>query len=164
VCIEDIAHALSQKCRFTGHTKRFYSVGEHSWRASLNVAPGFELAALLHDATEAYLPDIASPVKRFVRVETPRGLKTFHEVEDHLATVIFNALGLSAHRPLIDTEAVKTVDLQMLATEVRDVMGANTVGGEWKLTHAPLAARIPAYTSSPAAMRELFLKRYYELI
>lgn len=63
VCIEDIAHALALKCRFTGHCKRFYSIAEHSVRVSWLVRPEVQLAALLHDAAEAYLPDFARPLK-----------------------------------------------------------------------------------------------------
>lgn len=63
VHIEDIAHALSNKCRFTGHTEVFYSVAQHSVIVSslFNTSP---IWGLLHDAAEAYLPDVASPIKQ----------------------------------------------------------------------------------------------------
>lgn len=63
VDIKDIAHALSLKCRFTGHCRTFYSVAEHSMRVAELVRPELKLAALLHDAAEAYLPDFARPIK-----------------------------------------------------------------------------------------------------
>jgi hypothetical protein len=73
---EDIAHALSNRARWSGHSKRFYSVAEHSLRV---MAVATELAierristslvgpyGLLHDANEAYLPDVPRPVKPFI--------------------------------------------------------------------------------------------------
>lgn len=62
--IADIATALSRICRFTGHGRKFYSVAEHSVRASHLVSPEVALQALLHDATEAYLGDVSSPLKK----------------------------------------------------------------------------------------------------
>jgi uncharacterized protein len=62
--ILDIAHALSQMCRFTGHTSFFYSVGYHSILASEFVEPAhLALEALLHDAHEAYIADLPRPIK-----------------------------------------------------------------------------------------------------
>jgi hypothetical protein len=68
VDILDIAHALSQACRFAGHTKRFYSVAEHSvlvCRLMQNdgFAPMWQRAALLHDSHEAYVWDCPRPFK-----------------------------------------------------------------------------------------------------
>lgn len=68
VSIVDIAHALSNICRYGGHCLNFYSVAEHSALiareakrrgASRNV----RLQALMHDATEAYLGDFVRPIK-----------------------------------------------------------------------------------------------------
>lgn len=62
--IEDIAHALSNLCRFTGHVSEFYSVAQHCLLvASYFNDPTFKLAALLHDASEAYFNDLAGPTK-----------------------------------------------------------------------------------------------------
>lgn len=62
--IEDIAHSLANQNRFTGHLKQPVSVGEHSLRVAALVSDGLKLEALLHDASEAYLADIARPLKK----------------------------------------------------------------------------------------------------
>jgi hypothetical protein len=64
--IHDIASALSKLCRFNGHTKKFYSVAQHSILVAdimENLKLGDPFEGLLHDATEAYLADIPSPWK-----------------------------------------------------------------------------------------------------
>ena len=61
--IEDIAHALAQEPRFSGRCKEFYSVAQHSFYMSYMGPPEKAKAYLLHDGTEAYLRDIASPIK-----------------------------------------------------------------------------------------------------
>lgn len=66
IAIDDIAHSLSQLCRYNGHTRRFYSVAEHSVLISEAVPPCDALWGLLHDASEAYLGDLIRPVKAFV--------------------------------------------------------------------------------------------------
>lgn len=66
----DIAQALSLTNRFMGQTASPFSVAAHSlWvlKAVERILPGdldTQLAALLHDASEAYLCDIPSPLKR----------------------------------------------------------------------------------------------------
>lgn len=67
VCIEDIAHALSLTCRWAGHTAVFTSVGQHSIMVAMmaaEVSSAFALKGLLHDASEAYLLDVPTPLKK----------------------------------------------------------------------------------------------------
>lgn len=72
--IHDIAHSLSMQCRYAGHVPSFYSVAEHCVRAVKLYAADrgrtFVLrgdlgarSILLHDADEAYIQDLVSPVK-----------------------------------------------------------------------------------------------------
>ena len=85
ICIEDIAHALSQICRFGGHLPVFYSVAEHSWYCSQLVKPEHQLAALMHDASEAYLLDIPRPIKN--------QLTNYKEIEHKLMLLIAEKFG-----------------------------------------------------------------------
>ena len=73
ICIEDIAHALPMICRGNGHVSSFWSVGEHCILCAKEAAAkGYSnrlvLAALLHDASEAYLSDITRPLKKHLEV------------------------------------------------------------------------------------------------
>lgn len=72
VCINDIAHHLTKICRYGGALPldRHYSVAEHSILLAeyANKHYGLEIAkaALFHDASEAYLGDIVSGLKKFL--------------------------------------------------------------------------------------------------
>ena len=155
VCIEDIAHALSMKCRFGGHCKKFYSVAEHSVRVSRCLPADLALWGLMHDAGEAYLPDIGKPIKDAIHVGTAAGQVTFGQTEDQLLAVIAQALGF----PPVDYEAVRVADLELLATEARDLMADPPE--PWELGVEPLAEKISPLTQ-PEAER-LFLARWEQL-
>lgn len=61
----DIAHALSHVCRYNGHSVMHYSVAEHSLLLAKHFrdVPELSMLALMHDAHEAYCPDIPRPLK-----------------------------------------------------------------------------------------------------
>lgn len=72
ITLEDIARGLANTCRYGGHVKRFYSVAEHAVLVrdllrSRGAGPSCQLAALFHDAAEAYLGDVVAPLKWSLR-------------------------------------------------------------------------------------------------
>lgn len=67
ISIEDIAWSLANIKRFNGHLATQISVAQHSVQVSRRVPAELQLAALLHDAPEAYLGDVTRPVKRFLK-------------------------------------------------------------------------------------------------
>jgi 5'-deoxynucleotidase YfbR-like HD superfamily hydrolase len=103
--IVDIAHALSMQCRYSGHTKRFYSVAEHSVHISNSVSPENALWGLLHDASEAYLVDIPRPLKPY--------LPQYKEAETRCMMAIAKRVGLSWPEPA----EVKEMDTRILFNE-----------------------------------------------
>lgn len=84
--LDDIAHSLSLQCRFAGHIPRFYSVAEHSVLVSKNTE--YPLEGLLHDASEAYLMDIPTPIKK------SKIMNGYIELEDKVMKIIFENFGL----------------------------------------------------------------------
>lgn len=59
--LEDIAHQLSNTCRFSGACDPYYSVAEHSVLVARMCTQS--KAGIMHDAAEAYLWDIPRPAK-----------------------------------------------------------------------------------------------------
>lgn len=140
--IIDIAHALSQICRYAGHTPKFYSVAQHSVMVALVSPWEHRLWGLLHDAAEAYIADIPRPVKQH--------LPKYRELEENILIKVAERFGLEYPIP----EEVLVVDSQMLKIEHRDVMNSQL---EWtcdKLDDIPL--KIPV-TLAPEQAKAQFL-------
>jgi uncharacterized protein len=64
--LSEIATGLAQTFRFSGHTRQLYTVAQHSVLCTKLVPSGNTRAQLLHDASEAYLGDIPTPIKAFL--------------------------------------------------------------------------------------------------
>lgn len=112
VHIADIAHALSCMPRFAGHTKRFYSVAQHSLAVSHACDPQDAAYGLLHDASEAYLLDMPSPIKQL--------LPEYVKAEKRLQAMIFEAFGLEPTERM--PASVKESDWHALKDEQRWLM------------------------------------------
>lgn len=107
--VADIAHALSQICRFGAHTRRWYSVAEHAVLVSHAVPAADALSGLLHDGGEAYVGDMVRPLKY--------ALPDYIAVEHNIQAAIAERFGLPTACP----PSVKDADLRILRDE-RDAL------------------------------------------
>lgn len=150
VSILDISRALSQLCRYTGHTVTHYSVAEHCVRMSHLVTPGRALAALLHDAAEAYVGDVARPLKRL--------LPNYISIEHRVQSAVFRAFGLDDWMP----RQIQDADRYMLAWERRDLMPEQATA--WPICKGvtlEAAPRIEPWSADEAMTR--YLDRFHEI-
>lgn len=127
ICIEDIAHALSNLCRFGGHVREFYSVAQHSVIVANLLPAQLKLAGLLHDATEAYIVDIPRPLKQV--------LPEYKVIEFRLSEIICDVFDVDFSDP-----EIKTADNVALMTEARDLLTVPPVG--WNIPEQPMSRRI----------------------
>jgi hypothetical protein len=157
VRVPDIAHALGNMCRYTGHTSEFYSVGQHSVLASRYVGEYdgadtvVQLAALFHDAAEAYLVDVPRPLKPI--------LAGYRNIETLVDEAI--RLHIGVPRAAWSHPSIKVVDRRLLRTEQRDLMPP-APGDDDRGDVEPFVDEIIALP--PASARFAFLARYSELM
>lgn len=172
--IADIAHATARVNRYNGHMDHPYSVGQHSvyvcelviYEATYGDLGAIKeqyvdqhlddeaalailgLQALMHDATEAYIPDMPSPIKLL--------LPDFMEMEDKIAVSIAEAFDLPVELP----EIVHRIDKEIRGTEIKHLFTSLKGDDVWaKDLHPDLEITPwpPAYTT------QRFLKKFYEL-
>lgn len=110
--LEDIIVGLSREGRFSNQSRERYTVAQHSCMVA-DFALDHQLEALLHDAAEAYIRDLASPLKRMI--------PGYREIEERLDGAIRRKFGL----PHMPSPEVIHADLVALATERRDIMPAS---------------------------------------
>jgi hypothetical protein len=157
VDINDIAHALSMQCRYSGHTREFYSVAQHSVLCVeyLNNR-GADLMilkqALLHDAAEAYIQDMARPLK-----EDPEFGYQYRETEAWIEQAI--AAAFDVEWPW--EPAVKEADLALLALERQELMPQNGVWG--LLDGISVPSDFPIVSWPPEVAKRAFLDRFRDL-
>ncbi len=142
--IHDIAHALANLCRYNGHCTRFYSVAEHSVIVAGRASPENKIAALLHDAAEAYLCDLPRPVKRSV--------DGYAEAEERVERAIAEKFGVTYPWP----PEVKDLDNRILHDEKAQLM--RPAPAEWNLPGAPLGVVVQGY--APKAAEAVFLMEF----
>lgn len=136
--IEDIAHSLSNVCRYGGHSPKFYSVAQHCVICSYEEGTTKEkLEFLLHDASEAYLSDMPRPIKK--------NMPNYVEMEDNLLALIFKKFELNF--PL--SKKVHNVDDSVLAYEYRSFFEIKDENFDFW---------------TPEYSKKMFLDRYYELL
>lgn len=154
--IQDIAHALSNQCRFTGHTREFYSVAQHSVLVSQFCEPADALWGLLHDASEAYLSDIARPIKRE---------PGFGEIYTKCESLLMQAIGTHFNLPSEKPKSVTWADTALLRAEQRDLMPNDGVWENYWKDHEEDQSIIsePIRGWSPRRAKRAFMERYNEI-
>lgn len=143
----DIADSLAKLCRFNGHTMQFYSVAQHCVHVAELLPPDWRLYGLLHDAHEAVLGDIATPVK--IALHAATGSDAVADLADRTDRAIHAAAGLSFPLPAPVALAVREADLRLLQTERRDLMA--TSRRPWPRGPQPAPFRIKPWPWARAA-------------
>lgn len=154
VSLEDIAHHLSEMTRFVGAVKTSQSVADHSILVCETVREwGYEHlapAALLHDGHEAYLNDVAKPMKVLFG-------PTLIKLERIADESISKRFGFDAE--LFHHEAVKRADILALRHEARKLLKSGGPPGELE----PLPGALQVTHREPREVEAAFLELAEEL-
>lgn len=163
VDIADVAHALSMQCRFAGHVKQFYSVAEHSVLVSIEVSRlGGNiidtLAGLLHDAGEAFVGDMPSPVKH------RSGMASYRDLEDAALIAVITSLGLGrGYTDLLvsatGSEIIRRADRSVTLAE-RNALLNHATAHRWEYDGVYEPSWLPIEGWQPGLARDRFQRRY----
>lgn len=152
----DIAHSLGMSCRFNGHISRFYSVAEHcvalcDWFIKEKYDWGVCLWALMHDAAEAYIGDIVTPLK------VQLGYNVMY-LEERIMDHIWNALKLP-DLSIVEKLLIKRIEERLLINEIKTLHLHSRILLEKYASVEPLEEVIISGLS-PYEASSNFLKKY----
>jgi hypothetical protein len=174
VRIEDIAASLAKVNRFNGHTRVPYSVAQHSIWVSVRISevthcPRLSMAGLLHDAAEAFLGDMPSPVQWLI-FGKGRARAFVPSEWDHWHSRIASAIELQLMPPHYfrqwpkeAAEVITQADVMALRTEWRELMTGPEPANFAKIPVEPHPDRIFPFDNWQTA-QEAFLIRFHDLM
>ena len=152
VTLDDLASALSNICRFSGHLPQFYSVAQHLVNTSRLVPREFAFDALMHDTAEAFTNDLPTPLKWAVPI--------FKDLEVSIESAMAKKFGFNyPYHP-----CVKEADTNMLILEKEYVKGDKSVWPHYeniKVDH--LVDLVDLKPWQPCRAKREFLERFEEL-
>lgn len=160
VDIDDISHALSNACRFSGHTSRFFSVAEHSCNtadyllrrhANRNLA----LLGLFHDSSETYFVDIPRPIKPC--------LTNYKEIEEGIQTLIYGKF-CKAPPNAAQYSLIKHADNVMLFAEAHNLMPSRGIGWQDYEKYIKEAQDVEIVGLNPEDAKRRFMLTYHSLL
>lgn len=160
IALRDIAHGLSNICRFGGQCRGFYSVAEHSLGVAGHLcfnegeSARFQVLGLLHDAAEAYLGDVPTPLKRTI-------WKGFPVYERNVLSAIYRALDVP---PPTEEEGriVKAADEYLMAVEVKQLLPSGGQG--WDVVWRGVRKEDTGLSLMvPGKAYEAFLNAFYNI-
>lgn len=155
VSIIDIAHHLSNQCRYSGATEATYCTAQHCCLLEnfvsnkMRGSPLDRLQILMHDCAEAYLVDIPRPVKQFM----PEYRKWDHRITE----VVREWLGI---RGVPTPSWQDEYDSRIVVDEHEQVMSNALDWGDD--ARNPLGIAISPW--SPKVAEQQFLMRYADLM
>lgn len=152
--IEDISGSLGKICRFNGHPRVPYYVGQHCTLGSYVVEKQtgnlvLALAFQLHDAGESYLGDMTRPLKGMPELEA------YRLASNKLDRTIERRFKLP--EGILEDKIIKEVDNRMLFTEKRDLL----VSLQWGHSIQPYDFKIKPWGWRKTQRK--YLERYHEL-
>lgn len=153
LCVTDVAHALANKCRYSGHTLSFYTVAEHSYLMAQWLATEGDTEAarwaLIHDAVEAYLPDVARPLKPFIQ--------NWKQLEGNMEEAI--KVHFDEYPNAAVAGLVHSIDTRILLTEADRLLPSR--GRRWEIDATPLPVRLRCW--NPRIAEANFLTIFRDL-
>lgn len=153
VTLDDLASALSNVCRFSGHLPCFYSVAQHLVNTSRIVAPEFAFDALMHDTAEAFTNDLPTPLKW--------ALPIFKELEVKIEAAMAEKFGFNYPYP----PEVKQADTEMLILEKLHVKKDDRYWPNYDgIVVDHLVDKVDLKPWQPQRAKREFLERHEELL
>lgn len=152
VTLDDLASALSNICRFSGHLPTFYSVAQHLVNTSRIVSVEFAFDALMHDTAEAFTNDLPTPLKWTLPI--------FKELETKIETAMSKKFSFNYPYP----KEVKQADTEMLILEKLYVKLDDRVWPMYEGIEVDhLIDKVDLKGWQPQRAKREFLERYHEL-
>jgi 5'-deoxynucleotidase YfbR-like HD superfamily hydrolase len=148
VDLSDIARALGNQCRYTGHVRHHYSVAEHCLHVADLVPPEHRLAALLHDAQEAYIADMSTPMKAEVG-------RAYRDIEDRIVYALDVAFSMDGQLIHL-APSIRDADRRMLMTERDHLIERYDDWGPMFESTPRYEEFVPRFLDNPAAARDAY--------